>query len=586
MMQRITAYLITAASALIAHGTLAQNCFYSADFEDGNLPAGWSSSEATILSTGEGTPAWTVGNSTAANAGGFFPVPDAPIGNRFAMANDDAVPCDCDMADAVLTLPALDFTARTNVALQCRVFHEATLGGGPAYIEGTVNGSDWTRIDSVEAVAGEWQRLYFDLSGFDGAPAFQLRFRWSDGGAWASGFAVDDLCLSERHLIDPAITRVRIGDATQSPFDVQAASLRYSRLPLEQARAVTVTIELANLGVLPFPASSLFLRLTLDGVEQATFSMPIVDYPDPGERVAFVFTTPWIPNDLGRVEANVHLDPSDPLDGDLANNSASDAILITGPGWEDGYGAMALDAGQVQGAYTSEEGFIATGRFEITNTGSTARGVSAVLATESQEGEFVRAILMDGNFAFIDTSERRAITAEDIDLGWGGGSIYLPFVQENTLAPGEYFAGLQRLPGTGRVGVALSGNCEPGTAAILEGTSFDINWTTSLPMVRLHLNDYGVGLAEHASDHLGNLTVFPQPLATAGTLLLQTAQDDRFILLVRDAAGRVVRETPLGHLASGAHRIDFDAGLLPPGAYLLDAQGTKSRYRGRVIIAR
>src|SRR5437868_10025763 len=79
----------------------AQACFFSANFEDGLIPAGWDIGPLVERqdSLGLFVPAWTVGTSSDANANGSFPVADIPTGNHFVMVNDDASPCDCAMAD-------------------------------------------------------------------------------------------------------------------------------------------------------------------------------------------------------------------------------------------------------------------------------------------------------------------------------------------------------------------------------------------------------------------------------------------------------------------------------------------------------
>ncbi len=78
------------------------------------LPSGWTTN---IVSQTEGTaattddtegPAFRVHNSGSANAGGYWPVPELGVNNRFAGANDDNVPCDCDMIESWVQSPAMD----------------------------------------------------------------------------------------------------------------------------------------------------------------------------------------------------------------------------------------------------------------------------------------------------------------------------------------------------------------------------------------------------------------------------------------------------------------------------------------------
>lgn len=561
----------------------AQTCFFSADFEDGSIPSDWSNTSVIIVSNGETTDAWTVGNSEQANSGGFFSVPDVPIGNRFAMANDDAAPCDCIMDQVFLTTPALDLSARSHVAMRCRVFHEMTLGGGATKVEASTNGADWTMVDSVEAVSGVWQDVYIDLAAFDGAPALQLRFSWSDGGEWASGVAIDDVCVSERRTHDLAIVNAHVNDPSASPFDMATRTLPYTRLPLGQASGLVGTVVVENRGTVPLNDITAGASVTLNSAGIGNGTGGSLATLEPGERAIISITDLPAAGEAGAMSIDFTADYSGAADEDPSNNQISVPLRITDSGWEGGYGAMALDDGSAQGNLGSELGFIAANRFELI-ADATAFGASAVLGTDSQLGEEVRAILMDGNFAFVDTSNRHVITQEDIDLAWGSGAILLPFPDMPSLAPGDYFVGLQRLSGSGRVSVSTSGNCTPGTAALMEGITFDITWTTAVPMVRLHLDALGVGLT-HAPERLGTtVQVFPHPLSGEGYLL--TGEDVAGPLRIRvfESTGRLVKETVA--LAFDARRIAMNVDDLPAGAYVLEAGFNGRRQSIPLIVAR
>ncbi len=76
----------------------------------GPIPSGWSTNEAATATWDQTTPAFKVYNSTLANAGGYWPVPELGINNKFAGANDDPAPCDCDFWDVWLQTPPLTLT--------------------------------------------------------------------------------------------------------------------------------------------------------------------------------------------------------------------------------------------------------------------------------------------------------------------------------------------------------------------------------------------------------------------------------------------------------------------------------------------
>lgn len=559
-------------------------CVWSQDFEQG-IPSDWSTNQVERQDPdgeglGEFVPAFRAGTASEANAGGFFPVPDAPIGNRFAMANDDAAPCNCDLDSAVLATPSIDLSGVFNIALDLRVFHTRALGGGEARIEFSANGGDWLLFETIPSGAA-WQHLTYDMALLGGISDLRLRFNWSDSANWASGFALDDLCIRERLVYDLAISGTRLGDATASPFATGDNGLGYRLLPLEQTRPIALSVDLHNLGTARLYDVAVSVIATQNGVDHGPYTAIPLDSINSGERATVVVQTDWAPDALGEV---TYTAASSSLTGedDAADNSANTVLTMTGTGWDDGYGTMALDAGSAQGNLGSDLGFIAANRFEL-NAPGTAYGISAVLGTDSQQGELIRAIIMDANFAFIDTSERRAITAEDIDLAWGSGAIRLPFANAPSLTAGDYFVGLQRLSGSGRVSVATSGNCPEGAAAFMEGITFDITWSTAAPMMRLHLDELGVGIPAIVAGPPYALSVFPHPLTAEGFWRLSGPVAGAVRLRLLDMSGRLVKGWST-RPQPGAQALSF--GALPDGAYVLEAEWNDGAARTRVIVAR
>jgi hypothetical protein len=574
-------------AAIVALGATgpacAQNCFFAADFEAAALPAGWESSIASIPGTGESTSAWTLGNSAEANAGGFFPVPDAPIGNRFAMANDDAAPCDCDLQLAVLASPTIDLTSRTRVALRYRVFNEGVLGGGPALVEASPDGTDWVRVDSIEAVAGEWQARFIDLAPFDGSASFRFRIRWSDNGGWASGLAIDDICLFERLQVDLAITHVYFNAPSESPFDLSVRSLPYTLVPLEQASGMRASVEVENRGTAALNGIQAAAAASLNGTSLGSAVSSGLPSLAPGQRAVLVFPALPTPPATGSYGIDVSATSSGPLDEAPANNAGAAAVLITGAGWADGYGAMALDSGTVQGRMGSAAGFIAATRFELANAGSVAHGISARLAFGTEVGALVRGILLRENFSLVDTTERHVVTQEDLDDADAGGFIYFPFAGLPALSAADYLIGFQRLSTGGDAYVATSGTCKRGSTALLTGTTFDLEWTRAVPMVRLHMSDYGVGLSEHPAVPATGLVIAPSPLSGHGVIGFDLEVPATCRLELLDGSGRLLAMDELGVLPAGAHRLPLDAQALPPGLYIAKLQAGATVLRKRFI---
>lgn len=582
--------LLPFAALLLGQTAAAQSrqstCLWSEDFEQG-IPADWTTNQverqtSAGVGLGEFVPAFTAGAASDANAGGFFPVPDMPVGNRFAMANDDAPPCNCDLDSAVLATPSIDLSGHLNVALDLRVFHTRALGGGEARIDFSANGGEWNLFEMIPSGAG-WQQLTYNMSLLGGISDLRLRFQWSDSANWASGFAIDDICIRERLDHDLAVTGARMGDASASPFSPGSNGLGYRLLPLEQSRAMSVSVDLHNVGMAQLFDVTVSVMATQNGVDQGPYTA-LLDSISSGERATVVVQTNWAPDALGEVTYTATA-TSQTGEDDATDNSGVAVMTMTGPGWDGGYGAMALDAGTAQGVASSESNFIAAVRFQLANSGSTARGISVMLDPSSQVGQEIRGIVMDANFSFMDTTLRHAITEDDLIAAAQGLPLYLPFPTPPSLEATSCFAGLQRLIGTGEVGVLTSGNGPIGAAAFMEGLTFDIVWMTAMPMVRLHLNDYGVGVGEQVVPQAGT-RIHPMPMSDFGQIVHAFNGTGMATLIVRDAAGRQTIQKVLGRMPKGEQSFAFDASLLGNGAYILQILEGPESTSLRFVMAR
>ncbi len=581
---------LTLGASFLLLGSHAQGIFFTASFEGGSWPSEFELGpdverlDSDGQGTGEFVPAWRIGNSTDANAGGFFPVPNVPNGNSFAMANDDADPCDCDLSDVALVLNAPSFLGRSGVGLECRVFHERTLGGGDAFVEVSVGGGSWILVATVPVLAGDWHPLMVNLGAFDGLDDIRVRFRWSDGGNWASGFAVDDIVLRERSPNDLVVEAVHVGDPGADPFQGGDQRLAYAQLPLEQAGALTLSAEVVNRGTTVMDGITVNASVTLNGTPQLVRDTLLDASLIPGQRTTVVLSTDWIPDTAGDVVITCTAMGST-TDDDPTNNTGAVQLRITGPGWDLGYGTMARDLGQEEGVIGDTAGFILANRMELPNAGSTVRGMSAFVTANSTLGAEVRAILMDANLAFVDTSTRHIITQEDLDLAGVGGALYLPFAGLETLGSGDYFIGLQLLDSGGAVFVGLSGTSPTGAALLMQGVNFDVDYLRSTPMVRAHLEDFAVGLVEVAAGDQDRMQVFPVPMRDAGTLRFRLDGPERVMWRILDIHGREETRNELGRLSAGEHRFVIDANSLPAGVHIVELRSGTSRAVERIVVA-
>jgi len=567
----------------------AADCFFTADFEGSDALAGWNTGDSVETQSADGTPLgaraapWTIGDAPAADADGYFPVPDQPIDNHFAMANDAAAPCNCGMADLALVTPAFDFTERTGVALECRVFNEGNLGAGTATVEGNFGGGTWIALATIPTAANVWQPLFLNLSAFDGQQDVRIRFRWSDGGGWSSGFALDDVCLRERRTNDLSVTKVFVGDPSVSVLDGGIQSLSYRQLPLAQFDSLLIGMEITNRGTAVATVNELAAQLFWNGALVGFLTAAGPGELAPGARSIIQFASPFEPPGTGTLTITGSI-PAAVSDEDVTDNTDSVSIQFTGPGWDADYGAMALDNGTVEGHYGGTENFGLANRMEIMNDGSSARGISVVLSSSSTVGEEVRGFLLDANLSFLDTTTRHIITEQDLENGWSGVPLYLALTEQAILAVGDCFVGIQHLStgDEGLVEVAVGGAAQYGTSILLEGSTFNLSYIQTVPMMRLHLNDLEVGVAEPSfSSPLG---IFPVPADQWTTVQFDVTTAFGFQVSLIDAVGKTVLRTSLGVLPAGRNIHTLDLGAVATGVYTVVISSRGQRSIGRVEV--
>lgn len=568
-----------------------QTCFFSAAFDTPDQLNDWDLGPQVERRSPTGTPlgefvtAWNVGNAQEANAAGYFPVPDQPIGNRFVMANDAAPPCNCDFALATLTTPVLDLSGKNGVAMECRVYNEGTFGAGPALVQVSIADDQWITMATIPTVVDEWQDLFINLSAFDGQSAVRIRFLWSDAGAWASGFALDDLCLRERFANDASIVRVLAHDVAISPFTMGDQTLRYRQLPLEQAGPLTVSVEVKNSGTDILRDVVVSTSLFQNGANFGPFDAPLIDSLVPGERMMVRIATGWQADAVGELDVFATIGASG-MDEDVNDNSGLAIVYITGPGWDNGYAAMACDEGEVQGGVGGSQGFIAANRMEIIEPGSVAQGISVQFGTGTYVGAVVRAILTDGSLALIDTSSRKVLAASDLELIYANAPLYFPMTATPELFAGDLFVGIQHLAGaSGNVlEVGVSGDAPIGASILREGTTFTLSYLRSTPMVRLHLAAVEVGVEESEGSSNGPLHLYPIPANTMVHVDLEQLQNETLEGALLDAMGRNVRSWSFGAAPLGKRSIQLPLEDLAEGAYHLVLTSGSSRWQGRLLI--
>lgn len=557
-------------------------CLFSEDFSAG-IPSGWNIGaqveQQDALGNGLGTlvDAWVTGTSAQANAHASFPVPDEPAGNLFAMANDDAAPCNCAMDDVILTSSTFDLSGVQNAAVRFRAFTDGAFGGGDGVVEASNDGNTWSSVATIGAVQHAWQWLQADLSAFDGSASVAIRFRWSDNGGWAGGLAIDDVCVNARTAHDLVLRGAFLSDARTTAFDASMRTLGYTQLPLEQAGELQLKAVVMNAGTLAAFNVTCAVEVTLDDVTQGTFNatIPVVGA---GDTDTILVNTGWTPTDAGRLTATFNVTATS-IDDDPSDNDAERHMTITASGFDSGNNAMALDDSTVTGSIANNGNDYAVAlRYEITRPGSFAYAVGFLPG----EGCFARGRvigkLLDDQLSLITQSFEHVVTQTEIDDALTQGRMtYLPFILPVELDANEdVYAVIEHESDSGAVTVALSGPATYGSALFYDGPGIDWDYMLNTPVVRLYLTEPEVGIATWSQPALP-LTIAPNP-ASDEVRFFVTSGGSWSLL---DLQGGLVAQ---GLVTTPTTRIEVED--VAAGSYLLVVRTAEGPRTGRVVVVR
>ena len=266
--------------ALLLFGIFTVNAqvLLQADFESGDLPAGWH------ISSNADDGGWVVGNPNQLSSQAFG-VPDNGS-SRMIGSNDDQ--CNCDKSADFLNLPRLDFTG-----LQVIVFSADVLYGAQSYQGDTESAEIAVSTDSVNwstvaVFAGEngWNKQIFSLDDFAGEDSVYISIRYNDGGGWLYGIALDNIIIEVPPTLDAEF--------------VELKDRRYG----EVGSAFPISGKLNNLGFTEI--TSLEIAYSIDGGSQTIEQFENLSIPGFGSA-EFAFASPWMPAAAGVVDVSVEI---------------------------------------------------------------------------------------------------------------------------------------------------------------------------------------------------------------------------------------------------------------------------------------
>ena len=557
-------------------GAIAQvTCAFSEAFDGPSLPIGWSMQPELVYGVDSVLVApWGLSSAPEANASGYIMIPDEPLANSFVVVNDDAPPCDCELDQVALITPVIDLSTTLSPALAFRVYHDGRPFNTNAWVDASTDGTAWTTLMQVPEVVGEWQSLLVDLSVYSGGP-LQLRFRFDDGGQWASGMAVDDVCVFGRTAHDLSVVKAYIGDPTVSPFNTSTRSLGYTQLPYEQQLPLVTSLRVSNLANATASDIAISLQILVNNVEQFVQTQNLSTSIAPLADTILVWNTGWTSATTGDVQLNWSVSSTAGEDSPADNvaqvgYTITDAVL--------GNNAMALDNDLPEVFVENGGAGFSTGcRYELTGTTSVIRGIGVRYGVGTTVGTTVAAFIMDEALNVLSVSATDSITQADLDLSFAGGTVCIPLDSAvEVTGPQDVVALVRYDEGSGAAVIAAGGMAPIGAAWKVGADGVSLGFLDRAPIVRIYLSDPVTTIGEPT--RLANdLVLFPNP-AFGSTSITGMGMGR---LEVTDPAGRLQMNT---RTTASNEPIQLDISHLAAGEYTLRWIGPGSVRIGRLVV--
>lgn len=538
-----------------------------------DLPAGWSGSEVATLADGTMVPAFVVGDAELANNGGYWPVPDM-TGNLFALANDDGPPCDCDMVLINLTMPELDFTDIGNAAITFDIFHDQGFGGGDASLEISTDGGDsWDIL--VEALPVEttiWQTLIVPLYEYAGVESVTMRFTWTDGGNWASGFAVDNVIVGE--IADYNLLASKLVFGNWDSDELNTDMLHYSQVPLSQAGIVNATGFISNYGFNDQENVDFDLLIRLDGVIQGDTlhaDAPVALQETLTSDTLSVEST-YIPTAMGTVTLDMTAKSTtgdDNPNDDMATASMEVTEFIYAVDNDAAEAFMNFDSYEIGNVFEINNDQMA-GAIQFAVGAGT--DVGAIIYGTLYEMVETLVVEQDGTISYVPELEFLDISTvtyevQDGDLNGVGEANFVDLAFEGgatLLEGGKDYLAVVVASGADVVRTPVSGTSNWHESWINDG----VEWlpSFSVPMVRLNM-DASVAVEEQVVDGSLELMNMPNPATTNTNITFNLSAADAVSLEVYDMTGKLVVSENLGVLNSGNHTYELNVSAFEAGMY-------------------
>jgi hypothetical protein len=490
--------------------------------------------------------------------------------NKFAAANDDPAPCDCDLSNAWLETPILDFTGLTNMALYFDIFHDQNFGGGDAEVAVSTDGgvtfsivpvvlNDTTTTLNVDEQF--WQSVIIPLYQFDNMSNIQIRFQWSDNGEWASGYAVDNVVVQEMMANDLLANKVVFGN-WDNPT-VEGGLLDYKQIPLNQVSPIQVTAVIGNGGINEAEAVNVLCSVTQNLVLAEYFgSASSTILPSLGKDTLVAVST-FTPTELRDIMITATPISDSLVDGNPANDMAVNNMEIT----EFVYGR---DNGICQLFYGNSTNYEFANLYDIQTEDQFGAIEVALRFAAGGEGSLIKGLIYEfqgldaaGAPVLVDTGFETieyAVTTEDDNIAGESKIITLPILATGgaTLEAGKTY--LVSVLSTAETDIAVSGfNTWPGSW-FHDGTSW--GWTYGIPMVRLNSDEsLAVGVMENESMNISQMQVVPNPAMDHSQIQIQSSIGGMAAIQISNALGQKIMINDYLTISKGQTLVSLPQGL-------------------------
>ena len=544
------------------------------------LPAGWSTNtvvqtQGTVVITDDTNGnAFKTHNSATANGGGYWPVPQVGVGNKFAGVNDDDIPCDCVNDNAYVESPSMDFSAASNIAISFDIFHDGNFGGGDATLQISTDGGATFNIRSIgidETGASidvfpldqdYWQSIIVPLYDVTASNVI-IRFQWTDAGEWASGFAVDNIVVGELPASDIRVVKTKVGDWNQANFGL--GFWDYNRVPVTQVSPVHATSVIFNGGTNDQVDATMSYEVTFNGT-------PVAGSPFAADQTSAAFlsldkdtisvSTTWTPSALGTIQITGTSTTGDDV---ASNNTGTATMQIT----DFTYGR---DGNAAQAFFGPDSDFEYGNLFDI-YADDQFGAIDVAIGAGSAAGDPIigRIYLWEG-FDANDDPIFTDIGMETLEYIFTGNEfnsvgentfVTLPFASAVTLnADNTYLVVVSCVTGTR---IPVSGSNEWVVSWLYDGTAWSA--TGSVPMVRLNSDETAAVASVNATTSFELAQNMPNPSNGNTTIVYNLPSNERVTLTVRDLTGRVVAVTNEGVKPAGKNMISMNTSAFGAGVY-------------------